>query len=152
MAITQTPNYITHDYYDRRRGLLVGERSLNIGRSVIDSILSYAKAAYPREAILLLNGKSGSDGILINGVEIPPLASHGYGFATFPLHMLPIDFSVVGTAHSHPSGVLRPSVEDLNNFYGRIMVIAAFPYETEQDIAAYDGNGDQVRFGIIEDQ
>ena len=127
----------------------MGERSLNISRSVIDSILSYAKTAHPRETILLLNGRSGRDRILINGVEIPPLASHGYGFADFPLHMLPIDFSVMGTAHSYLSGILRPSVEDLNNFYGRIMVIAAFPYETEQDIAAYDGKGDQIRFGII---
>ena len=66
--------------------------------------------------------------------------------------MLPIDFSVVGTAHSHPSGILRPSVEDLNNFYGRIMVIAAFPYETEQDIIAFDGKGNQIRFRISEAQ
>ena len=63
-----------------------------------------------------------------------------------------IDFSVMGTAHSHPSGMLRPSVEDLNNFYGRIMVVAVPPYETEQDIAAFDGKGDQIRFGIREDQ
>jgi proteasome lid subunit RPN8/RPN11 len=126
-------------------------RSLNISRSVIDSILSYAKAAYPREAILLLNGKSDKDGILIDGVEIPPLASHGYGFANFPLYMLPIDFSVVGTAHSHPSGVPHPSVEDLNNFYGRIMVIAVFPYETEHDVVASDDKGDRIGFRIIED-
>jgi len=56
--------------------------------------------------------------------------------------MLLIDFSVMGTAHSHPSVVLRPSVEDLNHFYGRIMVIAVFSYETEQGIAVFDGRGD----------
>ncbi len=126
-------------------------KPVNIARSVINSVLSYAKGAYPNEAILLLCGKNTKDEIVVDRVEIPPLAVHGMGFSNFPLHMLPIDFSIMGTAHSHPSGVLHPSVGDLNNFYGRIMMITAYPSESEKDIIVLDGKGERVPFTIIED-
>lgn len=126
------------------------EKKVIISREVIDSILSYARGLHPREGILLLRGKTEKDKIFINEVEIPPLAVHGHRFSNFPLFMLPIDFSIVGTAHSHPSGVLHPSVEDLNNFYGKIMIIAAYPYNSERDIAAYNREDESVNYEIIE--
>jgi proteasome lid subunit RPN8/RPN11 len=63
--------------------------------------------------------------------------------------MLPIDFSIVGTMHSHPSGALRPSTTDLNHFYGKIMIITAYPYRSEQDIIVLDGEGNNVNYEII---
>ena len=119
-------------------------------RSVIDSLLSYALGAHPREGILLLKGKISGDKIVISEVVIPPLATHGKGFSAFPPHMLPIDFSIVGLAHSHPSGVLTPSVNDFNRFYGRIMVIVAFPYQSERDVAVFNSEGKTLKFEIIE--
>ncbi|WXG44117.1 MAG: Mov34/MPN/PAD-1 family protein [Promethearchaeati archaeon SRVP18_Atabeyarchaeia-1] len=124
------------------------KRSVLITRSVIDSILTYAKVQHPREGILLLSGRIDSDGIQVDEVIVPPLAVHGYGFSSFPFQMLPIDLSVVGTAHSHPSGVLRPSVEDLNHFYGRVMVITAYPYDSESQIAVYDKAGTTIKYEI----
>lgn len=120
-----------------------------INRSVVESILSYANASYPREGILLLRGRVKKDKIIIEDVEVPPLAVHGFSFSNFPLHTLPIDFSVVGTAHSHPSGTLNPSIEDLNNFYGRIMVIAAYPFNSEQQTAIFDKDGKKVKYEIV---
>lgn len=117
-------------------------------RSVIDSILSYAKMAYPNEGILLLRGRTSKDKIVIEEVVIPPLATHGQGFASFPLFSLPIDFSIVGVAHSHPTRALEPSIPDLNQFYGRVMVIAAYPYESESDVAVFDGEGRPIRYKI----
>jgi len=64
--------------------------------------------------------------------------------------MLPIDLSIIGTAHSHPSGVLKPSITDLNKFYGRIMIIAAYPYRTEKDLAVFDGEGKRIGYKIID--
>jgi len=113
--------------------------------------LSYAKACHPNEGVLLLRGKAGKDKIMIDDVEIPPLAVHGQNFSNFPLYRLPIDFSIVGTAHSHPSGVLHPSVGDMNNFYGRIMIITAFPYETEQDMIVLNSEGKPVKYEITRD-
>jgi len=104
---------------------------------------------HPREAILLLKGKTGKRGILVNDTLIPPLATHGNTFSAFPLSMLPIDFSIVGVAHSHPSGTLRPSVTDLNKFYGRIMVIAAYPYQSKENIAVFDPEGKLLRFEVV---
>jgi proteasome lid subunit RPN8/RPN11 len=127
------------------------KKALFINQSVIDSILSYAKIHHPDEGILLLRGKNRRDQIVINEVEIPPLTRHGKGFSAFPLHMLPIDFSVVGTAHSHPSGVQQLSIEDLNNFYSKIMIITTFPYQTTQDIHIYNREGKSVKFEIIAD-
>jgi proteasome lid subunit RPN8/RPN11 len=122
---------------------------VSIERQVIESVLDYAKACHPKEGILLLRGKSRKGKTMIEEVVIPPLSVRGSGFSNFPLHMLPIDFSIVGTMHSHPSGALRPSTTDLNHFYGRVMIIVAYPYRSEQDIIVLDGEGNHVNFEII---
>jgi len=122
---------------------------VSIERQVIESVLDYAKACHPKEGILLLRGKSRKGKTIIEEVVIPPLSVRGSGFSNFPLHMLPIDFSIMGTMHSHPSGALRPSMTDLNHFYGKIMIIVAYPYRSEQDIIVLDGEGNNVNFEII---
>ena len=121
---------------------------VEIRQSVIDSILSYAKMVHPNEGVLLLRGRTSKDRIVIEEVVIPPFATHGKGFASFPLFALPIDFSIVGVAHSHPIGVLEPSIHDLNQFYGRVMVIIAYPYESERDVAVFDREGRSVSYEI----
>lgn len=125
---------------------------VEVKSSVVDSLLSYASVSHPKEGILLLKGKARKDRIVIDEVAIPPLSTHGKSFSSFPLHMLPIDFSTVGTAHSHPSGVLAPSLADLNNFYGRIMVILAFPYQSSRNIAAFDRDGKVFTMEITSDE
>ncbi|MGA3108118.1 MAG: Mov34/MPN/PAD-1 family protein [Candidatus Bathyarchaeia archaeon] len=118
---------------------------------VADSILSYSIHAYPKEGILLLRGKKGKDGVLITDVLIPPLATHGRGFSGFSSFMLPMDLSVIGISHSHPSGTLRPSIQDLNHFYGRIMVIVAYPFQSYNDIGAFNSHGDRIPHEILPD-
>ena len=123
-----------------------------IDRSVFESILIHSKASHPSEGILLLRGRIEKDKIVIHEVVIPPFAIRGHSYSSFPLNMLPIDFSIVGTAHSHPSGILRPSVKDLNNFYSKIMIIATHPYGSEQDMAIFDRAGNILRFEINDSQ
>jgi len=107
---------------------------------------------YPREGILLLKGAVNKSEVRVKEVVIPPFAVHGYGYSAFPLHMLPMDFSIVGTAHSHPSGVLQPSIGDLNHFYGRIMVITVYPYDSEEHLAIYDREGKLVEYEIVDEK
>jgi proteasome lid subunit RPN8/RPN11 len=76
---------------------------------LLDSMLSFARMQHPHEAILLLRGRVSRDEIIVEEHLLPPFATAGRGFAEFPHHMLPIDFSIVGTLHSHPSGSPRPS-------------------------------------------
>jgi proteasome lid subunit RPN8/RPN11 len=121
-------------------------------KSVADSILSYAIDAYPREGILLLRGKVGKGEILINDVLIPPLATHGRGFSGFPSIMLPMDLSLMGISHSHPSGSLQPSNQDLNHFYGRIMVITAYPFRSYSDIGVFNSHGDRLPHEVVPDE
>lgn len=125
------------------------DKAVLIERVVIDSILSYAQMLHPREAILLLKGKVNKHKIAVNDTQIPPLATHGNTFSAFPLHTLPIDFSIVGIAHSHPSGALHPSVTDLNKFYGRIMVITAYPYRSEKNLAMFDNEGKTLKYEVV---
>ncbi len=120
-----------------------------VERAVVDSILSYAQMFHPRESILLLKGKIDKKKIVVTDVQIPPLATHGSTFSGFPLSRLPIDFSVIGVAHSHPSGALRPSVTDLNKFYGRIMLITAYPYQSEKNIIILDRKGKPLKYAVI---
>jgi proteasome lid subunit RPN8/RPN11 len=120
-------------------------------KTVADSILSYSIHAYPKEGILLLRGKTGKDDVLLTEVLIPPLATHGRGFSGFSNFMLPMDLSVIGIAHSHPSGVLKPSIHDLNHFYGRIMVIAAYSYESYNDLGVFNSHGDRLPHEILPD-
>ena len=125
------------------------DKEVFVKRSVVESVLSYAQMCHPKESILLLKGKTDKKKIVVTDVQIPPLATHGSTFSSFPLSRLPIDFSVIGVAHSHPSGALRPSVIDLNQFYGRIMLITAYPYQTEQNMIMLDSQGKLQKYKII---
>jgi len=124
--------------------------TVSIKREILKAIFEGAKHLYPRETILMLRGKKSKDSIQINDLIIPPLATYGEGFASYPFHLLPVDFSLVGTVHSHPSGDKTPSDVDLNNFFGRVMMIVGFPYINEQDVAAYNWNGEKLPILIVE--
>lgn len=115
--------------------------NVSISGELLESLLSFAADRHPREVIVLLRGKRADDEFEITEFLLPPYATGGMSFAQFPAHMLPIDFTIVGTAHSHPSGTARPSVADLNNFYSRVMIIVAFPYR-RGDVAAYNARGE----------
>ena len=124
---------------------------VKLAKSVADGILTYGQDSYPREAILILRGTAEHDEILIDEVVIPPLATHGSGFSTFSPYMLPMDFRLMGVLHSHPSGALTPSHEDLNHIYGRIMVIVAYPFRSYENIAAFDKEGSRIEIRIVPD-
>ena len=115
-----------------------------ISRRLLEIILENAKSVYPREVILLLRGKAGRDGVEITDIIIPPFATHGKAFSSFPLHTLPMDFSLIGSVHSHPSGNAKPSVGDLNHSFGRIMMIVAYPFVGREDVAVYNRSGEEV--------
>ncbi len=115
-----------------------------IQREVVDSLLSYAQMSYPREGILLLRGKVKSGVAEVSSVVIPPAAVHGEGFSSFSWHMLPVDSSFLGVAHSHPSGNAMPSQQDLLHLAGRIMVILGYPYRDSSSLRVYNSKGREL--------
>jgi len=118
--------------------------TISIPRNLLDTILEGAKHLYPRESFLLLRGKKSKGVITVSDLVVAPFAVHGNGFASYSPHMLPMDFSVVGTVHSHPSGNIQPSHVDLNHMMGRILMIVGHPYADERSVAVYDSNGEKL--------
>jgi len=117
-------------------------------KKLLEFVFESARRLHPKETILLLRGKTDKNMIRILEVLIPPLATYGRGFSAFPAYMLPIDFSIIGTAHSHPTGNLRPSVEDQNHAVGKIMLIVAFPYRGQENTTAYNREGKKLTLKI----
>ena len=133
-------------------GVLMGKNvTASMSLELLDAIFEGAKRLYPRETILLLRGKKSKDIIRVLELVVPPLAVHGRGFANVPLHMLPMDFSIVGTVHSHPSGNLAPSDVDFNHFFGRVLMIVGFPFAGVQDVAVYNSNGEKLPLQITKE-
>jgi len=126
------------------------QRNVILTRQVADGIITYSKTYHPNEGILILQGKSKRSGeIRVDGLVVPPFSSHGPYYSGFPTNELPMDLSYIGTAHSHPGGSNRPSLEDLNHFFGLVSIIINFPYDYKT-IGAYDRNGNNVNL-IIDD-
>jgi proteasome lid subunit RPN8/RPN11 len=118
-------------------------------RELLEMILEGAKRLHPKESIVLLRGKVEKEAINVSDVLIPPFATHGRGFSSFPGHMLPMDFSIVGVAHSHPSGNTEPSVGDQNLSIGRIMLIVGFPYIGKENARVYSKQGERLVLEVI---
>mgnify|MGYP003580937643 FL=1 len=120
------------------------KRQVILTRQSADGIITYSKTWHPHEGILILQGKSKKNGeIRIDGLVVPPFASSGPYYSGFPTNELPMDLSYIGTAHSHPGSSNRPSLQDLNNFFGVVSIIINYPYEYDT-IAAYDRNGNNI--------
>lgn len=123
---------------------------VSIDRELMSMILEGARNLYPRESMLILRGKKGKGTVRVTDVLVPPLANYGRGYTTFQLYRLPMDFSIVGTMHSHPSGNANPSNVDLNHFMGSILMIAAYPFADEGNVAVYTRNGERATLQVTE--
>ena len=87
-----------------------------IKRKCLDLINECAKSTYPNEFGGLLRVDLERKNTIIELVMLPGTIS-GETHAIFKLHMLPIDFSIVGTVHSHPSYSARPSGAVADSIY-----------------------------------
>ncbi len=120
-----------------------------IPKEILEVVLESARSLHPRETIFLLRGKKIKGSFDITDLLIPPTATYGQGFSSFPMHMLPIDFSIIGTIHSHPSGNLSPSSGDLNGSMNKLIVIVAFPYQGIGNMAAYNRDGKKLNLRVL---
>ena len=120
-----------------------------IKKDCLDLILECAKSDYPKEFGGLLRVDSTLKDTIIELVVLPGTIS-GDSHAIFKFHMLPIDFSIVGTVHSHPSYSFKPSDADLYLFqkHGKVHIIVANPFK-EDSWQAYDYNGEEIPMSIV---
>jgi proteasome lid subunit RPN8/RPN11 len=130
-------------FFRRKKEEIAVRRRIVLTKQIMDSIITYAKSWHPNEGILILQGKKDKNLIRVTGLVIPPFSTHGPYYSGFPMYELPFDLSYIGTIHSHPGGSNKPSLEDLNHFFGLVSLIICHPYEV-QNIAAYDRNGNNM--------
>lgn len=125
----------------------IKRRIWGIKKETLNLILEVSKENYPMEFGGLLRAKNG----IITEILLLPGTVQGNSHAIFQFHMLPIDFSVVGTIHSHPSYSFQPSEADRALFskFGSTHIIVAFPFN-EKSWQAYDYNGNKIVLEILE--
>ncbi len=117
-----------------------------IKKELLEMIMESSRDMFPDEFAAFLRGEGG---VIYELLMLPGTIS-GRRSATYQLYMKPIDFTVVGTVHSHPSGVTLPSDEDILLFSrtGDIHIIVGFPFRMN-DFSAYDRNGKRVELEVI---
>ena len=132
-----------------QRTLNNGIVSWKIASTCLKLICECAKSEYPNEFGGLLRVDSEKK-TTINEIVLLPGTISGDSHAIFRMYMLPIDFSIVGTVHSHPSHSAKPSSADLQLFrkHGKVHIICANPY-TLGSWKAYNYNGEEILMEVI---
>ena len=135
--------------FTRKKHKISHPISWKIKKECLDLILECAKSNYPNEFGGLLRVDQDLKNTITEIVILPGTIS-GDAHAIFQLHMLPIDFSVVGTVHSHPSPSAKPSKADLSLFskFGKIHIISASPFN-QTSWRAFDYMGNEIEIAII---
>lgn len=118
-----------------------------VHRDVVRLFCETARSQHPHEFGGLLRAEKG----VLTEILILPGTVSGDTHAIFQLHMLPIDFSVKGTVHSHPTPDPRPSGADRELFerFGSTHIIVAHPY-TDRSWRAYNSRGEPVQLDVVE--
>ena len=122
------------------------EKITGIARETLHFILEVSKSTYPNEFAGLLEAK---DGIISNVLFLPGTESGGTS-AILRLFMMP-NISTVGSVHSHPSSIIRPSNADLRLFRktGNHHIIAGHPFE-ENNWKCFNGDGEEIELKVLD--
>lgn len=117
-----------------------------IARDTLDFILEVSRSTYPNEFAGLLEAKNG----IITDVLILPGTESSEVNAILKLFMMP-NISAVGSVHSHPSSIIRPSKADLRLFSktGSRHIIAGYPFE-RNNWKCFDGSGEVVELPVLD--
>ncbi len=119
---------------------------VQIERETLEFLLHACRSTHPNEFASFLREKKD----VITEIILAPGTLFGRGGSVVNQWMLPIDSSICGTAHSHPSSNITPSPADLHFFsiYGKYHAIIGFPY-TEQTIHFYSRKGERLPHKVV---
>ena len=120
---------------------------LGIAEETLEFVLDASGDTHPNEYMGLLRGERARDlgldrdGVVVTDVLVIPGTRSNSVSATVRSSMIPNDVRSVGSVHSHPNGVLRPSDADLATFgSGSVHIIVGAPYGRD-DWRAFDREG-----------
>jgi len=142
------------DRFFRSRGVV------GIARDTLEFALSSAADTHPNEYMGFMRGTPARefdlekdahpDDYVITDVLVIPGTSSNEVSATVKSNMIPNDMRTVGSIHSHPNGVLKPSDEDLMTFTsGNVHVIMGAPYDF-RDWRAFDQEGEPTELDVVD--
>ena len=119
----------------------------SVRRGVLQMGAEAAKSSHPQEFACMLKLEKGT----ITEVVLIPGTIQGDSHAIFQFHMLPVDRTINGTLHSHPSPHPYPSDADFALFekHGMIHLIFAYPYGPN-DWRAYDHRGTPAKLKVVD--
>jgi proteasome lid subunit RPN8/RPN11 len=117
-----------------------------VRRELIDLMCQIASESHPNEFVGVLIEQDG----IIGELNLLPGTTSGETSANLLYDMMPLDPHVAGSAHSHPSGAIRPSDADLRFFprVGRFHFIIGFPYSYD-DWHCFQADGTPVSMEVI---
>ena len=129
---------------------------LGIARETMEFLLEASEDTHPNEYMGFLraedadvlgldrSGQVITDVLVVPGTESSPVS------ATVKTSMKPNDLKSVGSVHSHPNGVLRPSDADLATFgQGEVHIIIGAPYGWG-NWKAFDNAGEPTTLEVID--
>jgi proteasome lid subunit RPN8/RPN11 len=118
-----------------------------IEADVLKMINEASRESLPNEFVAALRAENG----VITEILLFPGSRSNERSAFMQLNLMPIDFSVVGTVHSHPGPSNRPSAEDLHLFgnFGSTHIITCLPYDW-RSWQAYDREGRPVKLEVVD--
>ncbi|MFW5917956.1 MAG: Mov34/MPN/PAD-1 family protein [Haloferacaceae archaeon] len=129
---------------------------IGIASDTLAFALEASERSHPDEYMGLLRGEDARklgldrDGTVITDVLVIPGTESNPVSATVKTNMVPNDTSSVGSVHSHPNGVLRPSDADLGTFTkGSVHIIIGAPYGWN-DWQAFDSSGEPRDLPVLE--
>lgn len=119
---------------------------IQIESEALEFILHVCRNTHPKEFAGFLRETKGT----ITEILLAPGTLFGKGSSVVNRWMLPIDSSICGTVHSHPSSVTAPSLNDLRFFsiFGKYHAIVGFPY-TEQTIQFFNRKGEKLDHKVV---
>lgn len=120
----------------------------SIHRDVVDMMAQMGRANHPNEYGAALRAEKG----VITELVLVPGMTGGDRHTFMNTWNLPIDASLVGTVHSHPSPYAIPSDADRQFFahFGHTHVIIAYPYNA-YSWKAYDLTAEEIRLKVVEE-
>ncbi len=120
-----------------------------IDRELLQTLFEIAKESHPNEFAAVLRFDK-ARGVITEFMPLPGTIA-GEVSATLRLDMLPIDYSVVGIVHSHPTPYgFYPSEADLYLYekFGHTHIIIAYPYNMSS-WRAYDFAGNMIELEVV---
>lgn len=129
---------------------------IGIAADTLEFLLEAAEETHPDEYMGLLRGEDARslgvdrDGTVVTDVLVIPGTESNPVSATVRTSMIPNDTRAVGSVHSHPNGVLRPSDADRSTFgKGKVHIIMGAPYRRD-DWRAFDRDGEPRDLEVLD--